>query len=78
MQLRTAGMIVMQGPKLPLARVVEDRPLVNSSTYAQRAPSERWSPEETDLFYRVGSWALGSSMTCCWICAGLALVLRVL
>ena len=47
---------LMQGHgSMLVARVMEDRPLVNSCTYAQRAPNERWSPDETDLFYRVCS-----------------------
>lgn len=33
-------------------RVVEDRPVLNSTTYANRPNGDRWTKEDTELFFR--------------------------
>ena len=45
----------MQGPVQPFGQAVEDTRLVNSSSYSNRAPNDRWSADDTELFYRVGT-----------------------
>ena len=44
----------LQGPApMPVGQAVEDGHLVNSSSYAHRAPNDRWTGEDTELFYKV-------------------------
>lgn len=48
-------------PKLPLLTTpapplfaAEEGPRLNSLSYANRISNERWTPEDTELFYKVG------------------------
>ncbi|KAK9811947.1 hypothetical protein WJX73_002127 [Symbiochloris irregularis] len=42
-----------QGPApMPVGRALDDGHLVNSSSYANRAPNDRWTGEDTELFYK--------------------------
>ena len=60
------GTLTVQAQPEELTRrnVVSELPMLNSQSYAvNRAPSERWSPEETENFYAV-SVRVGALRAC--------------
>lgn len=59
----TATLTVQAQPEDRQRMVVEDTQQLNSQSYAvNRTPSDRWQPEETENFYRVGFYARASDL----------------